>query len=308
MDELAISVQGLKKFFGNQDVLTDVSFEVAPGETFALLGRNGAGKTTTIRIMLGLLNPDAGVVRVAGYDAAVSSIELRRQVGYLAEDQTMYGWMTPIELCRFLKPFYPTWDNKLADKLLEGFELPRHSRIENLSKGQSVKLGLTVALAHRPAVAILDDPALGLDPVARKQFSRDLVEHLQSAGRTVVYSSHLLNEVEAVADVVAILDGGRIVRQSSTETIRQQVKQISLSVHAARELEKPPGLLDVRQDGTRVIATIDVAPSLLEKLEATATPYDVSDLSLDEIFEAFVIGRPDEWPSPDVATADTAVQ
>jgi ABC-2 type transport system ATP-binding protein len=308
MDEFAIEVQGLRKSFGNQDVLADVSFEVSEGETFALLGRNGAGKTTTIRIMLGLLEADAGMVRVAGHDPAVCSIELRRQVGYLAEDQAMYGWMSPIELCRFLKPFYPTWDDKLADKLLDGFELFRHGRIENLSKGQTVKLGLTVALAHRPAVAIFDDPALGLDPVARKQFSRDLIEHLQSAGCTVVYSSHLLNEVEAVADTVAILEGGRIVRQSATDAIRRQVKQVALSIDAACELSKPPGLLDLRRDGKRVIATIDNAPSILEQLAAGGTPHDVSDLSLDEIFEAFVIGRSNEWPSPDVAAADAAVQ
>ena len=194
-----------------------MSFEVAKGETFAFLGRNGAGKTTTIRIMLGLLEPDAGVVSVAGCDPAVSSIELRRQVGYLAEDQTMYGWMSPVELCRFLKPFYPTWDDRLAEKLLDGFELPRHTRIRYLSKGESVMLGLAVALAHQPSIAILDDPALGLDPIARKQFSRDLVEHLQTAGCTVVYSSHLLSEVEAVADTIAILDRGHIVRRSATD-------------------------------------------------------------------------------------------
>ena len=308
MDEFTIEVQGLRKSFGSQQVLKDVSFEVAQGETFALLGRNAAGKTTTIRIMLGLLDADAGRIRVAGHDPAVRSIELRRQVGYLAEDQAMYGWMSPIELCRFLKPFYPTWDDKLAGKLLDGFELPRHTRIENLSKGQTVKLGLTVALAHKPAVAIFDDPALGLDPVARKQFSRDLVEHLQSAGRTVLYSSHLLSEVEAVADTVAILEGGRIVRQSATDAIRRQVKQVSLSIDAVHELPKPRGLLDVRRDDHRVIATIDGAPSFVEQLAAGGTPHDVSDLSLDEIFEAFVIGRPGEWPSPDAATADAVVQ
>ena len=308
MDEFAIEVQGLRKSFGHQEVLNDVSFEVAQGETFALLGRNAAGKTTTIRIMLGLLEPDAGTIRVAGHDPAVQSVELRRRVGYLAEDQAMYGWMSPIELCRFLKPFYPTWDGKLADKLLDGFELPRHTRIENLSKGQTVKLGLAVALAHKPAVAVFDDPALGLDPVARKQFSRDLVEHLQSAGRTVLYSSHLLSEVEAVADTVAILEGGRIVRQSPTDAIRRQVKQVSLSVDAAEELPKPPGLLDVRRDDHRVIATIDDAPQFLEQLAARGIPHDVSDLSLDEIFEAFVIGRPGEWPNSDMATADAAVQ
>jgi len=305
MSDSAIAVQGLKKSFGDREILADVSFEISEGETFALLGRNGAGKTTTIRIMLGLLEADAGVVRVAGHDPSTASVELRRDVGYLAEDQTMYGWMTPVELCRFLKPFYPKWDDKLANKLLDGFELPRHGRIETLSKGQSVKLGLAVALAHQPKVAIFDDPALGLDPIARKQFSRDLVEHLQSTGRTVLYSSHLLNEVEAVADTVAILEGGRIVRHSATDTIRQQVKQVSLNLEVACRLPVPSGLLDVRQHGQRVIATVDNAPQLLEQFEAKGVAYNVNDLNLDEIFEAFVIGRASEWPNAEEAVANS---
>src|SRR5262249_49918410 len=156
------------------------------------------GKTTTLRLLLGLLPADEGMVRVLECDPSEEPLALRRRVGYLAEDQAMYPWMTPLELCRFLEPFYPTWDRRRADDFLDRFELPRHRRIGRLSKGQSVKLGLAVALAHRPELAILDDPALGLDPIARKEFNRDLIEHLQTAGCTVIYSSHLLEEVESV--------------------------------------------------------------------------------------------------------------
>lgn len=305
MQHPAITVQQLTKSFGTNTVLDDVSFEVRTGETFAFLGPNGAGKTTTIQILLGLLEADSGDVRVAGCDPSTSPIELRRQVGYLAEDQTMYGWMTPVELCRFLKPFYPTWDTTLADKLLDGFEVPRKTLIENLSKGQNVKLGLAVALAHRPQIAILDDPALGLDPIARKQFSRDLVEHLQGGGSTVLYSSHLLHEVEAVADTIAILNNGRIVRQEATDELRRQVKQLTLETTSLAAVDQPPALLDVRTDGSRTIATIDQAPAFLEQLQTAGIPHEVTDLSLDEIFEAYVIGRPDAWPTSDNATAVT---
>src|SRR5262245_18176587 len=177
MSDSVVSVRGLRKAFGAHVVLEDVAFEVSSGQTFAVLGRNGVGKTTMIRTLLGLLPADAGAIRVAGCDPAAEPLELRRRVGYLAEEQAMYDWMTPVELCRFLQPFYPQWDSALADRYLERFELPRHVRIERLSKGQTVKLGLAVALAHAPQVAILDDPALGLDPVSRKDFNRDLVEH-----------------------------------------------------------------------------------------------------------------------------------
>jgi ABC-2 type transport system ATP-binding protein len=296
MSEPVVSVRNLRKAFGSQGVLSDVSFELPAGKTLALLGRNGAGKTTALRILLGLLPADNGSVRVAGCDPAREPLELRRRVGYLAEDQAMYPWMTPVELCRFLQPFYPTWDTKLANDYLDRFELPRHVQIGRLSKGQSVKLGLAVALAHRPTVAILDDPALGLDPIARKEFNRDLIEHLQGTDRTVIYSSHLLAEVETVADLVAILDRGRIVRFADTETLRTEVKQILLPMAAASDLAPPTKLLDARRHDDRLAVVVDGADEFIQNLESSSTEHEVFSLSLDDIFEAFVIGRPQGWP------------
>ena len=139
-----------------------------------------------------MLKRDDGAIRVLGLDPQRDPLELRRRIGYLAEDQTMYGWMRVEEIVRFVAPFYPTWDHELALKYLRDFELPLRTRIKHLSKGQNVRLGLVLALAHRPELVILDDPALGLDPIMRKQFNRDLITHLQGEGRTVFYSSHLL--------------------------------------------------------------------------------------------------------------------
>ena len=295
MSDSAVSVHNLRKAFGSHVVLEDVSFEVPRGQTFALLGRNGTGKTTMIRMLLGLLPPDSGTIRVAGCDPATDSLELRRRVGYLAEDQSMYDWMTAVELCRFLQPFYPRWNTQLADRYLDRFELPRHVRIERLSKGQTVKLGLAVALAHAPEVAILDDPALGLDPVSRKEFNRDLVEHLQAEGRTVIYSSHLLDEVEAVADVVAILDRGRIVRQGPTETLRDEVQRMILPQEIVRQRPAPAGLLDARRHGEQFEIVVDGASRFRDELASAGHSIQPTAMTLDDIFEAFVIGRPQAW-------------
>src|SRR4051794_19480336 len=170
MNEPAIEMQAVYKSFRSSDVLRGTTLRVEGGRTFAFLGRNAAGKTTTIRLLLGLLKRDDGAIRVLGLDPQREPIELRRRIGYLAEDQTMYGWMRVEEIVRFVAPFYPTWDHDLAFKYIRDFELPARTRIKHLSKGQNVRLGLVLALAHRPELVILDDPALGLDPIMRKQF------------------------------------------------------------------------------------------------------------------------------------------
>jgi ABC-2 type transport system ATP-binding protein len=296
MNEPVIEMNAVEKSFGRHRVLHPTTLRIEAGTTFALIGRNGAGKTTLLRILLGLLTPDAGSVRLAGVDPAVDPITARSRTGYLAEDQTMYGWMTPTELCRFLAPFYPTWDMQLADAFLRRLHIPPGTRIRHLSKGQAVRLGFLVAMAHRPPVMVLDDPTMGLDPIARKEFNRDLVDDLQGWGGTVLYSSHLLGEVEAVADQVAILDQGRLLRTGSTEELREAVKLVLVTRSEITGWPRPEGLLDVRAQGDRLAMVIDHAPEFLRLLREQSVACDVESLTLDEIFEAFVIGRSDDWP------------
>ncbi len=302
--DLAIDMQAVSKSFRNNRVLDGLTLNVERGKTFAFLGVNGAGKTTAIRLLMGLLTRDDGAIRVLGLDPERHPLELRDRVGYLAEDQTMYGWMRVEEIVRFVAPFYSTWDHALARKYLEEFELPLRTKIKHLSKGQNVRLGLVLALAHCPELVILDDPALGLDPIMRKQFNRDLITHLQGEGRTVFYSSHLLYEVEPVADEVAILDAGRVVRQTGTEELRADVKQIVTSPQAAALLDGRQ-VLDRRPDGEEVALIVENAPQACDRLAANGAPFRVIDLNLDEIFEAYVAGkRPENTPEPvsDAAT------
>ncbi|HEX4142155.1 MAG TPA: ABC transporter ATP-binding protein [Pirellulales bacterium] len=296
MNPSAIKVDHLRVGYGRRMVLDDVSLEVPVGQTFALLGRNGAGKTTLIRTLLGLLAPASGGAEVAWLNPTLRPLDVRRSIGYLAEDQAMYGWMTANQIAAFLAPFYPTWDARLVRDLFTRFGVPTDVRIKHLSKGQNVRLGLALALAHRPGLVILDDPAMGLDPITRKQFNRDVVEHLQSEGRTVFYSSHLLYEVEAVADAVAILDQGRLLRVGTTEALQNEVKRVVASPAALAGREKPAKLLDVTRRRDQLAVTLDDAGPWIRKLEAGGIEHAVEDLSLDEIFEAFVIGQSDAWP------------
>jgi len=291
MSDTVIEINSVAKRFGKHDVLKDVSLSVERGQTFAFLGRNGAGKTTTIRMMLGLLKPDGGQVRVLNVDPRSNSLAVRRQVGFLAEDQAMWGWMSVKQLLGFIAPFYPTWDAAFARKLADQFELPLTGRVKHLSKGQTVRLGLLLALAHRPELVILDDPTLGLDPIARKEFIRDVIEHLQGGGATVFFSSHLLYEVEPVADVVAILDRGRIVRQAATEDLRTSVKRLIIPAEQYARILSLPGVLDVRHVDKRVAVVVEDAEAAEKILVAQGIAAERLDINLDEIFEAYVIGK-----------------
>lgn len=287
----AIEMRGVTKGFGAKSVLKGVDLVVPAGQTFAFLGRNGAGKTTTIRMLLGLLKPDGGEVRVLDLDPRADSLEVRRRVGYVAEDQVMFSWMRVAQLISFMKPFYPSWDDARAKQLSEQFELPASTRVRHLSKGQGVRLALLLALAHRPQLVVLDDPTLGLDPIMRKDFLRDVVSHLQAEKTTVFFSSHLLYEVEPVADSVAILDRGRIVRHAATEDLRRSVKRLIGPAESGGTLRGLPGVLDANQNGRQAMVVVEDVDAALAAAGTVGLQLDVVDLNLDEIFEAYVIGR-----------------
>ena len=293
-DKPVIEMSGVRKSFGKKEVLCGVDMVVPPGQTFAFLGRNGQGKTTTIRTLLGLIKPDAGTVRVLGLDPTADPLEIRRRVGYVAEDQQMFGWMRVGQLLSFVQPFYPTWDAARAKDLADRFELPIKTRVRHLSKGQGVRVALMLALSHRPELVILDDPTLGLDPIMRKEFLRDLVTHLQGEQVGVFFSSHLLYEIEPVADSVVILDAGRVIRQATTDELRASVKRLIVPIESSDRLARTPGLLDFSKNGRQASAVVQDVTAARAALAGVSV--EEIDLNLDEIFEAFVIGRKPEGP------------
>lgn len=291
MSRHAIHVENVHKSFAGRAVLAGLDLTVEQGRIFALLGRNGAGKSTLVSLLMGLQKRDAGSIAVLGRDPQDQPLQVREAVGYLAEDQQMFGWMTVPDILTFMAPLYPTWDRDLATRLARRFELPTTTRIRDLSKGHNIRLGLVLALAHRPRLVILDDPALGLDPIIRKDFNRDLIAHLQGEGTTVLYSSHLLYEVEPIADTVAILDRGRIVRHAATDDLRADVKQLVLADDDFAAHAAALDTLDVRCVPGKVAAIVSRAPAAIERLAAEGVACRVIDLNLDDIFAAYVTGR-----------------
>src|SRR3954462_5700517 len=219
--DCVIAVDRLTRRFGPKVALNEVSLHVPPGAVFGLVGANGAGKTTLIRHLLGLLKPQAGTVRVFGADPVADPVGVLSRIGYLSEDNDLPGWMSVDELMRYSRAFYPNWDDQYARELRAAFSLEPGARIKTLSKGQKARAGLLVALAYRPELLVLDEPSSGLDPIVRRDILRAIVRTIADEGRPVLFSSHLLDEVERISDRVAMLKEGRILFTGELDEIKQ---------------------------------------------------------------------------------------
>jgi ABC-2 type transport system ATP-binding protein len=235
-----ISIRGLSRRFRTKLALDDVSLDVARGMVFGLVGANGAGKTTLIKHLLGLLKPMRGSVRVFGCDPVSDPVGVLAQVGFLSEDRDLPPWMRVHELIRYSSAFYPRWDVTYAEDLRQEFQLEPDALIKHLSRGELAKAGLLVALAHRPPLLVLDEPSSGLDPVVRREMLEAIVRTVADEGRTVLFSSHLLDEIERVSDQVAMMANGRIVLQGPLTEILESHHRLTLRFH--NPLTRPPTL------------------------------------------------------------------
>jgi ABC-2 type transport system ATP-binding protein len=221
LSESVIDISGLTRRFGDKTALDSVSLSLPRGAVYGLVGANGAGKTTLIRHIMGLLRAESGAVRVFGLDPVADPVAVLSRIGYLSEENDIPGWMRVDELIRYSRAFYPDWDDPYAEELREAFALDPAAKIKNLSKGQKARMGLLIALAHQPDLLVLDEPSSGLDPIVRRDILGAVIRTIADEGRTVLFSSHLLEEVEQVADHVTMISDGRIVLSGALETIKE---------------------------------------------------------------------------------------
>jgi ABC-2 type transport system ATP-binding protein len=221
LSESVINVSGLTRRFGAKTALESVSVSMPRGAVYGLVGANGAGKTTLIKHILGLFRAESGSVRVFGLDPVADPVSVLSRIGYLSEENDLPGWMRVDELIHYMRAFYPAWDDAYAEELRQSFALDSAAKIKNLSKGQKARAGLLVALAHRPELLVLDEPSSGLDPIVRRDILGAVIRTIADEGRTVLFSSHLLEEVEQVADHVTMINEGRIVLSGSLDAIRE---------------------------------------------------------------------------------------
>src|SRR4051794_6513092 len=289
--ETVVAVEGLVRRFGAKTALGGVTLRVPRGVVFGLVGANGAGKTTLIRHVLGLLKAQKGTVRVFGRDPVADPVGVLSRIGYLSEEGELPEWMRVHELMRYAQAFYPTWDESYAEELRGQFGLELNARVRNLSKGQRARVGLIVALAYRPELLLLDEPSSGLDPIVRRDILGAIIRTIADEGRTVLFSSHLLDEVERVADQVTIIHQGRLILTSSMDEIKETHRRVTLRFQ--EPVDRPPSLVGARSfegHGAEWTYLCNGASVQIRRAAESigATVVDDTALSLDEIFVSHV--------------------
>lgn len=289
--ESVITVSELSRRFGATQALDSVSLTVNRGLVHGLVGANGAGKTTLIKHVLGLLRAHSGSVRVFGFDPVADPVAVLSRIGYLSEEKDLPVWMRVDELIRYTQTFYPDWDDAYADELRETFGLDPATRINELSRGQRARAGLLIALAHRPQLLVLDEPSSGLDPIVRRDILGAIIRTIAGEGRTVLFSSHLLEEVEQVADHVTMINRGRIAHDSALDALKESHR--SVTVRFSEPQPMPPvdaAVLHWDGGGREWTAVVDRASGELRDAVAGRGGSVVSERtpSLEELFIAHV--------------------
>ncbi len=284
-----IEIRQVSRRFGPKAALDGVNLTVPRGSVFGLVGPNGSGKTTLIKHVLGLFKAQTGSVRVFGLDPVRDPAGVLSRVGCLTEENDLPGWMRVDELLRYTRAFYPGWSDDYAEELRRAFALDPAAKVKTLSRGQRARAGLLIALAYRPELLVLDEPSSGLDPLVRRDILAAIIRTITEDGRTVLFSSHLLEEVERVADHVAMIHRGRIVFDAPLDEIRATHHRLTLRFAEARA--RPPalaGALAWEGSGREWTAVCAGAPVGLRAAAEAAGGRVVEEqtLRLDEIFLA----------------------
>ncbi len=300
MNAPVIVASNLHKSFPEKAVLRGVDLAIPRGAVVGLLGANGSGKSTFIKCLLGLLKPSDGEVRLWGEDPWWLSESNKARLGFVPQEIRLYPWMTVSRLTRYWGAFYPNWDHAWVESLLDTWELDRKAKVGTLSAGQLQRVALVLAVGHHPELLVLDEPVAALDPVGRREFLRSLVEMTQDGEHTVLFSTHILSDLERVASHVALLADGKVQCFDELDALKDRFKR--LRIRADRDLPYSfsiPGSIRMEIHGAEAIVTItDCDETLLSDLRVRwNAEIDVDDLNLEEIFLE-LHGRPERGPNP----------
>ncbi len=282
--DLAIDCKKLNKHYQHFD-LTDVDLQVPTGTVMGFVGPNGAGKSTTMQILMGLTAMDSGEVTMLGNPMPAGQVAAKQNIGYVTEDMRLYARQTLGFHIKFVKSLYPNWDDKYAEELLRRFKLDPNQKTKGFSHGQRVKALLLLALAHHPRLLILDEPTTGLDPVARQEVLRGMMEVIQDESRSVLFSSHNTLDVEQISDHISFIQDGRIAATNDKESFLDSWRRIRLELPAGAAVPLSEQMVSVtRSGGMTVLVTNSFDDAMPGLLGGTACVKQIDRMTLEEIF------------------------
>jgi len=285
VSEIILQTRGLTKRYRQGNAVSDVTFQQRRGSVLALLGPNGAGKTTTIRMILDIIRPDSGQSSVFGLSSCKNGVAIRRRAGYVPERPGFISWMTIKQIMRFTGSFYPTWDQEYAMELMDRFHLNSSAKTGSLSRGEEAKLALMLALSHHPELLILDDATSGIDPSARKDILEGLIGHLHQEGLSILFATHLLSDIEALADAVVIMKGSKLLFTDEMETLKTRFKSVRLwSQDDLPESPREAAIITSKRSGRTVEWIVRNYDKSDWQALNEAYRVEVADLSLEEIY------------------------
>jgi len=282
-----IAASNLGKAFGAKQVLQDISFGVSPGDVIGVLGKNGAGKTTLLELMLGFTWPTSGEIQVFGHESQSLPGNIKSRVGFVPQQDELLDQLTVADQLRVIASFYSRWDSALIDRLCTEWGVDVNARIVGMSVGERQKLSILLAFGHHPELLILDEPVASLDPIARRQFLEQLLTISADGQRAIVFSSHIVSDIERLANRIWILKEGRLDWQGDLDSLKESIVRLHIRGSGAELPQlRIPGVINVRRDGAFATAVVrDWTPAAQEALEKSASvQIEVETLGLEEIF------------------------
>jgi ABC-2 type transport system ATP-binding protein len=282
-----LEMRAVSKIYSGTPVLDRVTLEIPSGSVVGLLGKNGAGKTTLLRCALGLAKPQHGTVTILDEPAWNLSARAKEHIGYVPQNPQLYPWMQVRHIIAYTAAFYARWNHTLVADLVRDWQIPLRRRAGTLSVGELQKLAIVLALGHEPDLLLLDEPVASLDPSARREFLKVVLDIAAGGGRSIVFSTHITSDLERVADRVAILQKGQISFFGELGELKDQIKRLNLSsLNLFPDRFEMPGILRQRVEGNRAMVTTRAHTSaLVEQIESEwHATVEVQDLNLEEIF------------------------
>ena len=286
-----IETKNVSRSFGKTPAVQNLNLRVRRGSIYGFLGRNGAGKTTAIKMRAGLLWPDAGEIRVNGVEPAKFTVQDRQKIGYVSEKQILMPGMRVDALIKFTSQFYPDWDFAVCERILRRFKIDPTRRIKALSQGTARQVAFLLALAQKPDLLILDEPAASLDVVARRDFLDEMLQLLREEGKTALLSSHILSDVERVADEIGIIARGTLKISEPLDQLKETVKQARFYGFAGGlDTFAVPEAFRLTKSRDEALATLRIKDeTTLPKLAAAhQCQYELIHLNLEDIFVEIV--------------------